>query len=91
MAGTPAGGDAAGAYFHITVTVPAELQEMPRANQRDDHGVLMQASAAAIIELAHDPRYFGGTVGVLAVQFVLVPRQNAGRYLGALLPRLQLG
>jgi hypothetical protein len=37
-------------YFHITVTVPAELREVLRANQRDGYGVLMQASAAAIIE-----------------------------------------
>ena len=54
-------------YFHITVTVPAELREVLRANQRDGYGVLMRASAAAIIELARDPRYVGGTVGVLAV------------------------
>ncbi|MGD0109461.1 MAG: transposase zinc-binding domain-containing protein, partial [Rhodopila sp.] len=54
-------------YFHITVTVPAELREVLRANQRDGYGVLMQATAAAIIELARDPRYVGGTVGVLAV------------------------
>ena len=54
-------------YFHITVTVPAELREVLRANQRDGYGVLMQASAAAIIELARDPRYVGGTVAVLAV------------------------
>ena len=49
-------------YFHITVTVPAELRAVLRANQRDGYGVLMQASAAAIIELARDPRYVGGTV-----------------------------
>jgi hypothetical protein len=54
-------------YFHIPVTVPAELREVLRANQRDGYGVLMQASAAAIIELARDPHYVGGTVGVLAV------------------------
>ena len=54
-------------YFHITITVPAELREVLRANQRDGYGVLMQASAAAIIELARDPRYVGGTVAVLAV------------------------
>src|ERR1700692_4387850 len=54
-------------YFHITVTVPAELREVLRANQRDGYAALMQASAAAIIELARDPRYVGGTVGVLAV------------------------
>jgi hypothetical protein len=38
-----------------------------RANQRDGYAALMQASAAAIIELARDPRYVGGTVAVLAV------------------------
>src|SRR5208282_2252125 len=54
-------------YFHITLTVPAELREVLRANQRDGYAALMQASAAAIIELARDPRYVGGTVAVLAV------------------------
>src|SRR5207342_2314149 len=54
-------------YFHVTVTVPAELREVLGAHQRDGYAVLMQASAAAIIELARDPRYVGGTVAVLAV------------------------
>ncbi|HSZ89480.1 MAG TPA: transposase [Acetobacteraceae bacterium] len=54
-------------YFHITITVPAELRAVLRANQRDGYGLLMQACAAAIIELARDPRYVGGTVAVLAV------------------------
>src|SRR6202162_1247037 len=54
-------------YFHITVTVPAELREVLRAHQRDGYAALMQASAAAIIELARDPRYVGATVAVLAV------------------------
>src|SRR5206468_10193129 len=54
-------------YFHITVTIPAELRMVLRAHQRAGYGVLMQASAAAIIELARDPRYVGGTVAMLAV------------------------
>src|SRR5690348_10203750 len=54
-------------YFHITITVPAELRAVLRAHQRAGYGVLMQASVAAIIELARDPRYVGGTVAVLAV------------------------
>src|SRR5271165_2695033 len=54
-------------YFHITVTVPAELREVLRAHQRDGYAVLMQATAAAIIDLARDPRYVGGNVAVLAV------------------------
>jgi len=54
-------------YFHITVTVPAELRAVLRAHQRAGCAALMQASAAAIIELARDPRYIGGIVAVLAV------------------------
>jgi hypothetical protein len=54
-------------YFHVTATVPAELREVLRSYQRDGYAVLMQATATAIIELARDPRYVGGTVGVLAV------------------------
>jgi hypothetical protein len=54
-------------YFHVTVTVPAELREVLRTQQRDGYAALMQASAAAIIQLARDPRYVGGTVAVLAV------------------------
>ena len=54
-------------YFHVTVTVPDELREVMRANQRDGYAILMTAAAEAIIELARDPHYVGGTVGVLAV------------------------
>jgi Putative transposase/Transposase zinc-binding domain len=54
-------------YFHITVTVPEELRDVLRANQRDGYAMLMKAAAEAIIELARDPRHVGGTVGVLAV------------------------
>src|ERR1700692_1253863 len=54
-------------YFHITVTVPAELREVLRANQRDGYAALMQASAAALIEFSRDPRCVGATVAVLAV------------------------
>jgi Putative transposase/Transposase zinc-binding domain len=55
------------AYFHVTITVPQELRALLRANQRDGYAVLMKASAQAIIELARDRRFVGGTVGVLAV------------------------
>jgi hypothetical protein len=54
-------------YFHVTMTVPEELREVLRANQRDGYAILMKAAAEAIIELARDPRHVGGTVGVLAV------------------------
>jgi hypothetical protein len=49
-------------YFHVTITVPQELRELLRANQRDGYALLMKAAADAIIELAHDRRFVGGTV-----------------------------
>lgn len=54
-------------YFHVTITVPSELRSLLRANQRDGYAVLMKAAAEAIVELARDRRFVGGTVGVLAV------------------------
>jgi hypothetical protein len=54
-------------YFHVTITVPEELRDTLRANQKDGYALLMKAAAEAIIELARDSRYVGGTVGVLAV------------------------
>jgi hypothetical protein len=53
-------------YFHVTITVPEELRDVLRANQRDGYALLM-ATADSIIEIARDPRYVGATVGVLAV------------------------
>jgi len=54
-------------YFHVTVTVPAELRDVLRANQKDGYAALMRAAAQSIIELERDKRYAGGTVGVMAV------------------------
>jgi len=54
-------------YFHVIVTVPEELRQALRANQRDGYCVLLKAAAEAIIELARDRRFVGGTGGVLAV------------------------
>ena len=54
-------------YFHVTVTVPEELRDTLRANQRDGYALMMKAAAEAIIELARDRRHVGATVGVLAV------------------------
>jgi hypothetical protein len=54
-------------YFHVTVTVPEQLRHVLRANQQDGYALLMKAAAQAIIDIARDPRFVGGTVGVLAV------------------------
>src|SRR3977135_286 len=54
-------------YFHVTVTVPEELRAALRRHQTDGYGALMKAAAEAIIVLARDPRWVGGTVRGLAL------------------------
>ena len=54
-------------YFHVTITVPEELRDALRSNQKDCYTLLIKAAAEAIIELARDSRFVGATVGVLAV------------------------
>jgi hypothetical protein len=54
-------------HFHVTITVPEELRSALRRHQVDGYGALMKAAAGAIVDLARDPRWVGGTVGVLAM------------------------
>lgn len=54
-------------YFHVTVTVPEELRDALRRHQRAGYGALIKLTAGAIVDLARDRRWLGGTPGVLAV------------------------
>ncbi|MBF0453907.1 MAG: IS91 family transposase [Magnetococcales bacterium] len=54
-------------YFHLTVTVPESLRDIFRSNQSDCYNILMKAAGEATIELARNPKYVGGTVGILMV------------------------
>ena len=63
-------------YFHVTLTVPEQLREALRRHQLAGYGALIKAAAAAIVDLARDPRWVGGTVGVLAVLHTWTQRLN---------------
>lgn len=54
-------------YAHAIFTVPEALRELVRRHQKSLYGVLMKAAAEALIELAADPHYVGGQIGLLAV------------------------
>ncbi len=54
-------------YYHVCVTVPAELREMFRANQKDCYGALMKAAANTVLTLCQDKRYMGAKPAILAV------------------------
>lgn len=54
-------------YFHVVFTLPAELREIVRQNQRALYGVLLRAAADALLKLAADPKHVGARIGMLAV------------------------
>jgi predicted RNA-binding Zn-ribbon protein involved in translation (DUF1610 family) len=54
-------------YFLITFTLPAELRAIAYRHQRQVYTLFFRASAAALQQLAADPRFVGGQIGMLGV------------------------
>jgi Putative transposase/Transposase zinc-binding domain len=53
--------------FLVTFTLPPALRDLARTHQRQLYSVLFHASAAALQQLACDPRFLGGQIGMLGV------------------------
>ena len=54
-------------YFHVVFTLPHELAPLALQNQRVIYGLLFQAAARTLLEVAADPRHLGARVGCLMV------------------------
>jgi hypothetical protein len=54
-------------HFMVTFTLPAELRAVARSNQQEVYNILFRTSAAALQELAFDPRFVGGQIGLVGV------------------------
>ena len=54
-------------YFLLTFTLPAELRQLASQNQKCMYNLLFRASAQATQQLAHDPRFVGGQIGMVGV------------------------
>ena len=54
-------------YFLVTFTIPAQLRTVTRQNQRRLYSLLFRSSAAALQQLAADPRFLGGQIGMVGV------------------------
>jgi hypothetical protein len=54
-------------YVHVVFTLPQELRQLIRQNQKDLSDILIRAAAQSLITLAADPHYVGGLIGVLCV------------------------
>ncbi len=54
-------------YFLVTFTLPPALRDLARSHQRQLYTQLFRASAAALQQLAQNPRFLGGQIGMLGV------------------------
>ena len=53
--------------FLVTFTLPEELRAITRSNQQVMYDLLFRSAAAALQELAADPRFVGGQIGLVGV------------------------
>ena len=56
-----------GPHFMVTFTLPDDLRSVARRHQKVIYNLLFRTSAAALQELAADPRFVGGQIGMVGV------------------------
>jgi len=54
-------------YFLVTFTLPAQLRSLARQQQRCIYALLFRSSATALQQVAADPRFLGGQIGMVGV------------------------
>ncbi|MDW5266695.1 MULTISPECIES: IS91 family transposase [Acidobacteriaceae] len=54
-------------YVHAVFTLPRELAPLALQNKRLIYGLLFRVSAAALLEVARDPRHLGAEIGFFSV------------------------
>jgi hypothetical protein len=54
-------------YFHVVFTIPHELNALCQYNPEVLYGLLFQASAATLLEVAADPKHLGAEIGFLSI------------------------
>jgi ribosomal protein L37AE/L43A len=54
-------------HFLVTFTLPAQLRNLARRNQRTIYNLLFRAASQALLQLAQDPRFCGGLIGMVGV------------------------
>ena len=54
-------------YFHVVFTLPDAFNGMALANKRAVYGVLFDAVAQTLLEVAANPKHLGARIGLLAI------------------------
>lgn len=55
------------AHFMVTFTLPEQLRDLVRSHQKLLYNILFRTSAQALQELARDPRFIGGIIGMVGI------------------------
>jgi len=54
-------------YFHLVFTLPAELRNIVRSNQKILYDILIKTAVETLTTIGLDPKHVGGKLGILAV------------------------
>lgn len=54
-------------YFMVTFTLPAELRQLARSNQKRIFNIFFKTASASLIKLGRDPRFVGGDLAMIGV------------------------
>src|SRR6516164_3643053 len=54
-------------YFHVVFTLPEAIGPIALQNPRVVYGMLFQAAAETLLQIAADPQHLGAEIGILAV------------------------
>src|SRR5688500_17242419 len=54
-------------HFLVTFTLPAPLRSLARSNQKTIYNLLFRTASQALLQLAQDPRFCGGLIGMVGV------------------------
>ena len=54
-------------YFHLVFTLPAQIADIAYQNKQVIYGLLLKASAEAVLTIAADPRHLGAKLAITSV------------------------
>ena len=54
-------------YFHVVFTLPHKLGPVALQNKKIVYGILFQAAAETLSDVARNPKHLGARIGFLAV------------------------
>ena len=73
-------------YFHITFTVPSELNGVALQNKKVVYGILFRAASETLQTLARDPKHLGAKIGFTAVLHTWGEKLDAHPHLHCIVP-----